>query len=163
MTGNVLHLSRSRNFFRRGAILLEVTLALAIFVVAGAAILSLVGQATTAFQAARDKELLADLARSALSQIEAGIARPETLNGPVPAWPASVSDGESALDGAGGGGVSASSGSRQSEWELRISTAPTETTGIVMVSVQAVRLNPDESVRGTFTLRQAVAIRDGGD
>ena len=59
-------------YHRRGALLLEVVLALALFVTAGIAILSMVGQSVGSLKSAREKLHAADLARSAMAKIEAG-------------------------------------------------------------------------------------------
>jgi type II secretory pathway pseudopilin PulG len=136
---------------RPAAILLEATLAIAIFVMAAAAILSALGQATTTFTRAREQELLADLARSALSQIESGAARAETLDGPVAAWPALLSAESQAA------GNSPASG--RSRYELKIQTAPTETTGVIMVTVEALKLDDRNEKSDSFVLHQAVVLR----
>ncbi|MGQ0626940.1 MAG: hypothetical protein ACT4PL_02430 [Phycisphaerales bacterium] len=135
--------------------LLEVTLALAVFILAAGAILVLMSEAQRTLQDARRQELLADLARSALAQIECGLARPETLAGPVAAWPASMADGEAREPATELPGVG--------HYELRINTRPTETTGVIIVEVRAIRLEPapagqDPVESASFTLRQAVRL-----
>lgn len=143
--------ARSR-CFGRGALLLEVMLALTLFVLAAIAILALMSQAWSTFERSRREAVLTDLARTALAQIEAGIAEPETLSGPVAAWPWPVSDEP----------PSGASKGRDSRWELRISTKPTETIGITLIEVQAVHLDAEGEPDSSVTLRQAVARRNPG-
>ncbi|MBZ0172679.1 MAG: hypothetical protein K8E66_09895 [Phycisphaerales bacterium] len=69
-----------------GAILLEVLLALALFVVTSLTLLSVISQSIEGLRRSQDRLLAADHARNAMARIEAGIARPETLNGPVTPW-----------------------------------------------------------------------------
>lgn len=158
-----------------GAILLEVTLALAILVVAGLAVLSAVGQANRAMVAARDRAVLTDLARSAVALIESGAATAESLNGPVAAWPVCWSDRERA--GAAGGMGATGGAARAAEgiptFALRIVTEPLGVDGLVALTVTAVKLGPgggtgaagDGEALATVTLRQGVRVsrpRRGG-
>jgi len=71
---------------RRGALLIEGMVAVAVFVAAGLAILAAMRGA--AHEARRERDLLRamDLARSAMASMEAGLATPEQLDGPVPRW-----------------------------------------------------------------------------
>lgn len=71
---------------RRGGLLLEALIALAVFVMAGLAILSVLRQGVADTRAARDRVRGYDIARSALAQIETGLATIESLDGSVPAW-----------------------------------------------------------------------------
>lgn len=54
---------------RRGALLLEVILSLAMFAMAAMAILAALTQGTTALERVRDAALAVDLARTAMSEI----------------------------------------------------------------------------------------------
>jgi hypothetical protein len=73
---------------RRGALLLEAMFALAIFVMAGSAVLALVGGARQSMERVALDRRAADLARSAMAKIEAGIESAQSLNGPVKPWSA---------------------------------------------------------------------------
>lgn len=71
---------------RRGALLLEAVIALAIFVATGIAILAVMRQGVGNLQADRDRIRAMDIARSTLAQIECHLATIESLDGPVRAW-----------------------------------------------------------------------------
>lgn len=115
---------------RRGALLLEALVALAIFVAAGLAILSVMRQGSSDARAWRERMHALDLARSALSQIEAGIATSEQLNGPVPAW----EDEEETTGAAFEDFAPAPSG-----WRLEVRTEPGGVGGATLVTVRAYR------------------------
>lgn len=70
----------------RAAILLECVLALALFVGAGLAILTLADRASESMLAARTVQTAADIAASAMAQIEAGILSPEAIQGDSHKW-----------------------------------------------------------------------------
>lgn len=125
----------------RGALLLEVLLALALFVTAGMAILSMVGQSVGSLRAARDEQHAADLARSAMAKIEAGIETAEVLNGPVPAWRE-----ETDADADGNAG-------KATEWELSVQTAPSNYPGLTLVTVIA---RKSAGAGTSYTLKQLV-------
>lgn len=78
---------------RRGGILLEVVLSLALFSMASLAILSILSDGASRLARGRDMLVGEDLARTALSLIEAGIATPESLNGPIEAGLSEAFDG----------------------------------------------------------------------
>lgn len=136
---------------RRAGILLEVMVALAIFVAAAIAVLAMVDRSAASLAEARRQRAAVDLARSAMSKLEAGLATPETLNGPVPAW--SEENSETIGDA-----PAAPSG-----WELRISTEPTSFAGLTLVTVEAVRASQaGDRVLTSFTLRQFVRLAGSG-
>ncbi|MCH7961391.1 MAG: hypothetical protein IIC49_03555 [Planctomycetes bacterium] len=149
---------------RRGGILLEVMLALALLVMGSMAILSAMSQSIHSLEATRLKQQAADLARSAMARIEAGIATPETLQGPVPAW---ESDPESGADELNDGalpdefGLAATVGwGEDSGWELEIDTSPSPFAGLAIVRVRALRRASADSDRimGQYTLEQLVRL-----
>jgi len=125
----------------RGAILLEVLLSLALLVAAGLTILGLASQAAASVEAARDRALAIDLARSALAEIEAGVSSPETMSGPV----------ESRV------GVG--------EWGIEVETEPSQFTGLSLVKVRAIRYARagSEAEAASVTLQQLVRIGDEED
>lgn len=123
---------------RRGALLLEVVLALAIFVGAGLAVLGAVERAVGSAEYVRDLHVAADLARSAISGIEVGLEDPIAMNGPVRSW----EEGEGT--GAGNG------------WELRVEVSPAPFDGLTLVAVTAQREGGVRPV--SCTLRQLVRL-----
>ena len=149
---------------RRGGILLEVMLALALLVMGSMAILSAMSQSIHSLEATRLKQQAADLARSAMARIEAGIATPETLQGPVPAWESDPESGADELnDGAlpGEFGLAATVGwGEDSGWELEIDTSPSPFAGLAVVRVRALRRASADSDRimGQYTLEQLVRL-----
>lgn len=136
---------RSSKSAHRGAILLEAILALAVFVIAGSAILNLVRQTMTGLGQSRLTAQAADLARSAMAKIEAGIDTPQTLNGPLERQP-----GEE---------------SQHSGWELRIETEPSQFRGLTRVTVEAVKRGEGaaESLQADYKLIQLVRLSGKGE
>lgn len=98
----------------RGVILLECALAVVVLAVAATVIFGVLQDSLESQSRARRRELLSDLARSAMAMIESGAASAENLNGPVPQWPRPWSDARPERGGAALGG----------EWELAIETQP---------------------------------------
>jgi Tfp pilus assembly protein PilV len=134
---------------RRGGMLLEVIVSLAIFVVAGGAILNLVTQTMTGLERSREQARAADLARSAMAKIEAGIETAQTLNGPVER----SAEGAAAVGGVGGEG-----------WELEIDTEPSQFRGLTRVSVNAVkRVGEAARVEAEYLLVQLVRLGGKGE
>lgn len=125
--------------------LLEAILALAVFVIAGSAILNLVRQTMTGLEQSRLKARAADLARSAMAKIEAGIDTPQTLNGPIERQPGE----ESARGG----------------WELRIDSEPSQFRGLTRITVEAVKRSEGagESVQADYKLIQLVRLSGKGE
>lgn len=65
---------------RRGAILLEILISLALFVTAGSIILVSSTSMSAALVRSRDRQIAADLAATKLSELEAGLTTAERLN-----------------------------------------------------------------------------------
>lgn len=131
---------------RRGAMLLEVLIALAVFVGAGLAIISVLEQSIGAMGRMRDAKQAADLASSALARLEAGIDTPETLDGEVPAWE-DLSDG-STLVAPGGG-----------RWEIDVRTDSSQFPGVIRVTVEAIKYTNTEgsdTVRASWKISQLI-------
>ncbi len=114
----------------RGLVLLEVLLAISIFVISGLVILSALAEGVELQRQTRDRQRLVDLARTAVALIESGAATAETLNGPVRAWPASLTDSASSSEPPPAGGP---------RWELRIQTQPWGGGGLTLLTVEALR------------------------
>jgi hypothetical protein len=139
---------------KRGAMLLECVLALAIMVVAGLAILAMADGAARSAEVTRDAELAADLARSAMGRIESGIATPETLSGPIRDWQDQ------------GDGVFAEAVIEDGpEWVVEIDTEESNFTGLTLVHVRAVKLASAGSDREltSFSLHQLVRLSQDGE
>lgn len=132
---------------RRGALLLEAMLALAVFAMAGLAILGAMNRSSSALEAVGDARKAADLAASAMAEIEAGISRPETLHGQVPAW---EPEGEGFADAP----------PAPSLWELEIETEASGFPGLTKVSVRALkRAAPgSDTVVASYALTQLVRL-----
>lgn len=145
-----------------GALLLETMVALAIFVAGGLAVMAMVNRATASMALARDHRGAADQARSAMAKIEAGIATPQTLNGPVAPWDPGEDTGEESGTEIGSGFSDAPP--EASGWELEILTEPSAFEGLTLVSVKAMRRagEASERVRAAYTLRQLVRLGGGG-
>ena len=134
---------------RRGGLLLEVIFALAIFVVAGGAILNLVGQTMSGLERSRLQARAADLARSAMAKIEAGIETAQTLHGPV----------ERQAEGSG------TAPAPPSGWELEIDTEPSQFRGLTRVSVVALKRGTGKEVQveAEYKLVQLVRLSGKGE
>jgi len=139
--------SRERPRLKRGAILLECILSLAILVGAGLAVLALIDRASGALAASRDAESAADLARSAMSKLEAGLGSVQTLAGPVEPW-RDERDGtfDDALP-------------EESPWSIAIDVEPAEFPGLTLVTVTAEKTDPLGRTLAVYALRQFVRLQ----
>lgn len=145
---------------RRASILLEVLAAVALVVGMGLAILAAVDRATTALERSKAHEQAADLARSAMAALEAGIARPETLDGPVRGWPGvSAAPGPFlgvALDAGAVQGDFADSLPPAGGWELEIKTDSSIFPGLTHVAITA----REPRAGAAYTLHQLVRLAE---
>mgnify|MGYP001345722360 CR=1 FL=1 len=136
---------------RRGAILLEMLLAVALFAMAGLAIYGALDRAADGTLSTRTRLQGADLAWSAIALIESGVARPESLDGPItersPLWTGPDP----------GAGVDTST---ESPWSIRVTTEPGMFRGTTVVSVTAVR-REGGAERDWYTARQLVRVGGG--
>jgi type II secretory pathway pseudopilin PulG len=139
------------------SILLEVILAVAIFTAAALVVLRQVSFASDAVQRARDQERAADLARSAMAMIEAGLETPETLSGPMA--PARVAYGLAA------GSRTAPTAESYANWEMTVEVNPSPFEGLTKVRVTAVWGNGTTAERARFSVAQLVRLSAsaGGD
>ncbi|MFI4898232.1 MAG: hypothetical protein ACIARR_10440 [Phycisphaerales bacterium JB059] len=145
-----------------GALLLEALVSLAILVTMSMAITSIVRDSGERLIRAADLAVAEDLARSALAQIEAGIASPESLAGPVPAWDPAQAMAET--EDTGGPRSSdeielSDSTGEPSGWSLEIESQLSPFTGLTLVSVRAHR---DDAPGVGVTLHQLLRLRDDG-
>lgn len=135
----------------RGSVLLEVVVAIAVFVGVALAVMACVDRATGGLERARGVQRAADLARTAMSQLEAGLATTATLNGPV-----AVVEG---LDGPGVPYAGGDSGDGESGWELEVQTEPSEFASLTKVTIIAMKRPPGASAAEyQFTLTQLVRL-----
>jgi hypothetical protein len=133
-------------------VLLECVVALALFVACGLAVMAMMDRAASSVASTRDAELAVDVARSAMAKIEAGIATPETMNGPVPAW-RDESDG-SFDDSLPSGDA----------WVLEVETEPSQFEGLTKVSVRAFKqARGSERELASYTLHQLVRLTEQVD
>lgn len=149
---------------RRGGILLEVMLALSLLVMGGITILGAMSQSIRSVEATRLNQQAADLSRSAMAKLEAGIATIETLEGPVPTWETDPDSGADELNDDMPidefGSAAGYEFGEDSDWELEIETSPSPFTGLTAVSVRAVRWASIDSDRilAQYTLHQLVRL-----
>ena len=143
----------------RGALLLETVLAVSLFAMAGMAILSLVGGSIEGIGRSRDAAMAADLARSAMARLEAGLETTQSLNGPVGRWEEdeSVWEGD---DAAGPMEGFADIGAAPTLWEIEVDTEPSQFDGLTLATVRAFKraVENSEEVAAEFTLRQLVRL-----
>jgi hypothetical protein len=145
----------ARGRTRPALLLMEALLALAIFIMVGLAILSMVHGAATTVIRSRDAARAADLARSAMSMLEAGLATSRTLDGPVRSWAEAQQRADEFAFGLGN-----DPGPAGSPWELEIRTEPSQFEGLSRVTVRAFRRvgrNSDQFL-ASYTLRQLVRL-----
>lgn len=133
--------------------LLEIILAIALLTVGGATILGALSQGVRSLERTRWTQHAADLAKSAMAKIEAGIESPRSLHGPVAAWEAEQ------------GGVFADSLPDDSGWELEVEFEASQFNGLTSVSIRAVRRDAARPGRvlAEHTLRQLVRLGSAGE
>lgn len=143
---------------RRGAMLLELMLSLTLFAASGLAILALMRQSVASLDHALQTRRAADIARSAMARIEAGIDDPAAIEGPVAVWDGR-DDAMSASDFNLTDGPAAEP-SGDTLWELEVRTIPSQFDGLSEVQVRAFRRVSERSGRvdASFTLTQLVRL-----
>jgi type II secretory pathway pseudopilin PulG len=140
-----------------GWVLLELLLALTIFVFTAISVLGAVSQGIAGAERTRDLAQAADLARSTMAKLEAGLGTIQNLAGPVPAWdPAAATDAEFSELGAG----SSDSPPLPSLWEIEIDTLASEFPGLTHVTVTAIKrpIPESERIAASFALHQLVRL-----
>src|SRR5262249_41628750 len=90
----------------------------------------------------------ADLARSAMAKMEAGVETPQTLNGPGRAW--------SAEEGGSGGDTAAA-------WGVQSDRGPTQVRGLTKGTGTAGKQGPGGKPEVSYTLRQLVRLSGKGE
>ncbi len=149
---------------RRGGILLEVMLALSLLVMGGIMILSAMSQSIASIEATRLNQQAADLSRSAMAKLEAGIASIEELEGPVPTWETDPDSGADEMNDdlpvGDFGSFAEFDYGEDSDWELEIETSESPFEGLTAVSIRAIRWASIDSDRilAQYTLHQLVRL-----
>ncbi len=136
----------------RGAILLEVMLAIGLFVGAAAFCLGVTKRLFWALERADHRRLAIDLARSKLAELEAGLITVQDLRGE---WSGGV--GSRPDDDERAGAVAGPS------WEIDAITTRTEYRGLSLIELTITEVPPDGGVEShgvSFTLRQLIALRE---
>jgi hypothetical protein len=131
--------------------LLELLLALAVFIGASIALSRVLALTLGSVQISGDEARAADIARSAMSMIESGMYKPEALQG------AAIPD----LLGTDGAMDTTSVEVDQAEWMIEVGAEPSPYAQMTLVSVTASR--PSSAGRtASYTLRQLVNLGDAG-
>lgn len=120
---------------RRGLLLLELVIALAIFVTVGTLIMSTIRQALLSTRTAQDLLRAEDFASSVLAIIESGIDVPESLVGPLPEWDPQSGYFDGAMSSASAMGFAETTES----WVIEIDTAPAGVPGFTSIVVTVSR------------------------
>lgn len=128
---------------RRGAILLEVIVSVAIFVASAVTLIGVLSQSDSIAARAREEQIAGDLCRSAMAQLSLGLSRPESLQGPV-----------RPMEAEGGGFEDAPP--PDSGWELKIATEPGSFSGLQKVTIEAIRVSASGARRTVTSLCQLV-------
>ncbi len=135
----------------RGAILLEVMLAIGLFVGAAAFCLGVTRSLFSSLERTDRRRLAIDLARSKLAELEAGLITVQELRGEWSGGVGSRQDDE--LETAASGPT----------WEINAITTRTEYRGLSLIELTITEVPPDAGVESdvvSFTLRQLVALRE---
>ncbi|MBK7406072.1 MAG: type II secretion system protein [Phycisphaerales bacterium] len=142
----------------RGWVLLEMILALTIFIFTALTVLGSIAQGIAAAERTRSHAQAVDLARSTMAKLEAGLGTMQNLAGPVPAWEPDAAPTDGA-DGPGAGGFS-DTAPPPSLWEVEIDSLPSPFSGLTQVTVTVVkRPAPDsERVVASYSLHQLVHL-----
>jgi type II secretory pathway pseudopilin PulG len=112
---------------RRGSLLLEMVIALAVLVGGALTVLGAMRQGVSNAQRAAERMRAMDIAASTLAQIEAGIATPTELDGPVPSF---EQDGVAAFDDLA---------PEPTPWERRIETDRSSFGALTSITVTVYR------------------------
>lgn len=121
---------------RHGIALLEVLVAVAVFVTAAAALLTCADRASSSLSRQKQRALALDLAASALAVIDAGVLQPEAVSSAV-----RTRGGVPSIDL----GEGVSDEDRDSPWTLTIESEPASTDGLVWLTATASRRNGESA------------------
>ncbi len=138
--------------WRSGALLLEMLVALGLFVMTALAVGMSMSRGMDAIVRDREQARACDLARSAMAKIEAHLASPESLDGAVEEAEGAdrIAFDEDAIEASG--------------WELVVEREPSMFEGLSIVHVTARRVDPESGrVLVSATLHQLVRVRADSD
>lgn len=138
---------------RHGLLLLEMVIALAIFVTVGTLILSNIRQALMSTSYAKDIVRAQDFAASIIALIETETDTPENLNGPIPEWDPEEGYFGDTLASASAMGFDTGGES----WIVEIETAPAGVPGFTSVIVTVSR----EDRQGVIVTRESLVPLTG--
>lgn len=150
---------------RHGAVLIEIMLSLAIFAMAALVLSGVMSRAAGASDRAVWAAQAEDLTRSAMARIEAGIATPQALHGPVRDWDSDreAIEGDEQADPFGGASVDMRA-AQDERWHLEIETERSSFSGLTKVSITAVKRDEQTERRlSSYTLYQLVRLRETDD
>ena len=148
---------------RRGAILLEMVIAVAILVMASLAISASLRDALSSLQRSQDEARAGDIARSAIARLEAGMARPELLSGPLTAWEGEADrfEGDPLVDALA---FSQPDGiAVDDDWFVTVETEATSFRQLTSVTVIVERVDESGEPIVQRRLTQFVRLRDGAE
>lgn len=128
---------------RRGWLLLECVVALALLVGSGAAVASLLATTLESTRRARDVREAVVAAQNALARIEAGLGTPETLSGPVRT----------------GEGFEGGADQVEAKWVLRFEVSPSRFAGLTEVTAEVRAAGADAAAEPVAAIRQLVRLR----
>lgn len=131
----------------RGAILLECVLALALFVGAGLAILTMIDVAVERARQTQSADIASDIAASAIACVEAGVLAPEAVQGAVLRWRPDLDRGATPAEG-------------PDAWYTTVQTTPLDEPGAVMMTVRVWRGPESESKAAVGAISQLVRLRE---
>ena len=131
---------------RRGGILLEVVLAIALFAGAAAFALASVRSVFNTLEQARLLQEAIDLARSKMSELEAGLITLADLRGNDPQQIGSFDLRGDWQDD-------------EFPWQIDVATQRSEFTGLSLVELTVIRNDPHEQPT-RYTLRQLISLRE---
>lgn len=140
---------------RPGALLLEVILALTIFILVGLAATDLASHALSSMRRTADLRRAVDIARTTISRIELGELAPESASGPVrAAAEANPADGDASDAPSQGGDLAG--------WSIHVGAQPGPVSELTLVTVEVLRSPAGDTGRGEassiYTLRQLVRL-----
>lgn len=138
---------------RRASIMLELMIALALFVMGALAIMGAIGDGARTLRRLRTEEAAHDLARSAVAALESGLARPETIQqmvhqprGAAPYIAAEPDEGDA-------------DDNPDAAWRIEAQTEQAPIDGLALVKISVFEGEGSESTLAT--LRQYVRLLPG--
>lgn len=138
---------------RRGAILFELLVSIAIFIAAAAITLRAVSNGYESLRRAHQRQLAVDLARSKLAELEAGIISLTQLQSDFITTIGSIDLTESASD--------LPREDDLTQWRYEVDTIPTEYADLTLIEVRIYTPDDVDGLRPTV-LRQLISLRGSG-